>query len=158
MLRVLFVCMGNICRSPVAEGVFQQMLDDEGLSETILVDSAGTHSYHIGAQPDNRSQTTALRRGIDLSRLRARQVEVNDLDTFDYVLAMDRNNFEHLVSLCRDTKQQNRIQLFMDFAPDFPQEVPDPYYGGIHGFDRVMDMIEAAAQGLLAHICKQHNL
>lgn len=158
-VRVLFVCMGNICRSPVAEGVFRRMLEGAGLSERVYVDSAGTHSYHIGAPPDTRSQATALRRGVNLRHLRARQVTVADFAEFDYLLAMDRDNFEHLLELCQDSALRNRVRLFLDFAPHLPErEVPDPYYGGPGGFDRVMDLVEEAAQGLLAHICEQHRL
>ena len=159
MVRVLFVCMGNICRSPMAEGVFRRMLEGVGLTEKVYVDSAGTHSYHIGAAPDPRSQTTAQRRGVDLRGLRARQVTIGDFAEFDYVLAMDRDNYSHLLELCRDAGLQRRIQLFLDFAPDLPErEVPDPYYGGPTGFDRVMDLVEEAAQGLLLHIREQHQL
>ncbi|PIE83615.1 MAG: phosphotyrosine protein phosphatase [Candidatus Contendobacter odensis] len=159
MLKVLFVCMGNICRSPVAEGVFQRMLEEADLSRKIAVDSAGTHSYHIGSQPDTRSQSTARLRDIDLSNLRARQIDKADFSEFDYILAMDRSNLEHLLFLCQDSSLQRRIRLLMDFAPDLPErEVPDPYYGGANGFDRVMDMIEVAAQGLLKHIREQHGI
>ena len=107
------------------------------------MDSAGTHSYHIGAPPDTRSQATALRRGVDLRRLRARQVTATDLVEFDYVLAMDRDNFEHLRVLCQNPELQRRVRLFLDFEPDLPErEVPDPYYGGSGGFERVMDLVE----------------
>lgn len=159
MVRVLFVCMGNICRSPMAEGVFRRMLEGVGLSRMVHVDSAGTHSYHIGAPPDTRSQMTASRRGVDLRGLRARQVTVEDFVEFDYVLAMDRDNFEHLLTLCQDLELRRRIQLFMDFAPDLPErEVPDPYYGGPTGFERIMDLIEEAAQGLLIHIRERYRI
>lgn len=158
MVKVLFVCMGNICRSPMAEGVFRRMLEEAGLVERIYVDSAGTHSYHIGAPPDTRSQATALRRGVDLRNIRARQVEVTDFAEFDYVLAMDRDNFASLLAVCRDLERRQCIQLFMDFAPDLPErEVPDPYYGGPNGFERVMDLIERASQGLLTHIRERHR-
>ncbi len=159
MVRVLFVCMGNICRSPVAEGVFRRMLEGAGLVEKVYVDSAGTHSYHTGAPPDNRSQATALRRGVDLRGLRARKVTVADFAEFDYVLAMDRDNFEHLLALCGEPELRRRIQLFMDYAPDLPErEVPDPYYGGPNGFERVMDLIEEAAEGLLARIRERYRI
>ncbi len=159
MVKILFVCMGNICRSPMAEGVFRRMLDSAGLTGQVSVDSAGTHSYHIGAAPDSRGQTTARRRGVDLSALRARQVTVDDFVEFDHVLAMDRENFEHLLALCQDDQLQRRIQLFMDFAPDLPErEVPDPYYGGPNGFERVMDLIEEASQGLLMHLRERYRL
>ena len=158
-IRVLFICMGNICRSPVAEGVFRRMLEGVGLSEKIHVDSAGTHAYRIGAPPDTRSQATALRRGVDLRHLRARRVTVADFAEFDYLLAMDRDNFEDLLELCQDPALRHRVRLFLDFAPHLPeQEVPDPYYGGPGGFDRVMDLIEEAAQGLLLHIREEHRL
>jgi protein-tyrosine phosphatase len=160
MVRVLFVCMGNICRSPMAEGVFRRMLEGVGLNEKIYVDSAGTHSYHIGAPPDSRGQATALRRGVDLRGIRARRVVEADLIEFDYVLAMDRDNFDHLQALCEEESQlKSRLHLFLDFAPDLPErEVPDPYYGGPMGFERVMDLIEEAAQGLLVHIRKRYRI
>ena len=120
LVRVLFVCMGNICRSPMAEGVFRRMLEGVGLIEKVYVDSAGTHSYLIGASPDPRSQATAQRRGVDLRSLRARQVTVSDFAEFDYVLAMDQDNYTHLLELCRDYDLQRRIRLFLDFAPDLP--------------------------------------
>jgi len=160
MVRVLFVCMGNICRSPLAEGVFRRMLEGVGLNEKIYVDSAGTHSYHVGAPPDTRSQSTALRRGVDLRGIRARRVEEADLLEFDYVLAMDRDNFEHLLALCQEQPElRDRIHLFLDFAPDLSvREVPDPYYGGPSGFERVMDLVEEAAQGLLIQIRKRYRI
>ncbi|MCB1764490.1 MAG: low molecular weight phosphotyrosine protein phosphatase [Candidatus Competibacteraceae bacterium] len=159
MVKVLFVCMGNICRSPMAEGVFRRMLEGVGLHEKVYVDSAGTHSYHIGGPPDPRSQATAQRRGVDLRSLRARRVTPADFAEFDYVLAMDRDNYENLVELCQNAELQQRIQLFLDFAPDLPErEVPDPYYGGPTGFERVMDLVEEAAQGLLIHIRERHRL
>ncbi len=159
MVKVLFVCMGNICRSPMAEGMFRWMLEGVGLTEKVYVDSAGTHSYHIGAPPDTRSQATALRRGVNLRSLRARQVTAEDLAEFDYVLAMDRDNFEHLLALSQDQELRRRIQLFLDFAPDLPErEVPDPYYGGSGGFERVMDLVEEAAQGLLIQIRERYRI
>jgi protein-tyrosine phosphatase len=159
MVKVLFVCMGNICRSPMAEGVFRRMLEGVGLAEKIYVDSAGTHSYHIGAPPDTRSQATALRRGVDLRSIRARQVTETDLVEFDYVLAMDRDNFEHLRVLCQNPELQRHVRLFLDFAPDLPErEVPDPYYGGSGGFERVMDLVEEAAQGLLIQIRERYRI
>ena len=143
----------------MAEGMFRRLLKGVGLAEQVYVDSAGTHSYHIGAPPDTRSQATALRRGVDLGTLRARQVTADDLVEFDYVLAMDRDNFEHLQVLCPDPQLQRRVHLFLDFAPDLPErEVPDPYYGGSGGFERVMDLVEEAAQGLLTDIRQRHRL
>ena len=159
MVRVLFVCMGNICRSPVAEGVFRRMLEGMGLTERVYVDSAGTHSYHAGAPPDPRSQATAMRRDIDIRSLRARKVTVADFAEFDYVLAMDRDNLQHLQALCQTPELRGRIRLLLDYAPHLPErEVPDPYYGGPNGFERVMDLIEEASEGLLTDIRQRYRL
>ncbi len=152
MVKVLFVCLGNICRSPTAEGVFRKLVNESRLSRQIAIDSAGTHAYHIGESPDERAQDAAARRGIDLSGLRGRQATPADLEEFDYVLAMDRENLRNLQSIALP-HQQEKIHLFLDFAQDNAhQEVPDPYFGGRHGFDKVLDMIEEAAGGLLADI------
>lgn len=152
MIRVLFVCMGNICRSPTAEGVFKHLVATEGLADRIASDSAGTHDYHIGAPPDARSQAAAAQRGYDLSPLRARQVSVQDFADFDYVLAMDEANRTALRRLC-PTQYRDRVQLFLEFAPDAGRrELPDPYYGGRQGFEEVLDLTERAAQGLLQHL------
>ena len=151
-VKVLFVCMGNICRSPTAHGVFRHLVVEEGFSELIQVDSAGTHAYHVGEPPDARAQETARRRGIDLSDLRARKAERSDFAAFDYVLAMDRENYRSLVAIC-PPDQLAKLRLFLEFAPGMEdQEVPDPYYGGAGGFERVFDLVEAASCGLLAHI------
>lgn len=150
--RVLFVCMGNICRSPTAEGVFRQLVEQQGLAEKIIVDSAGTHDYHIGNPPDARSQAAAMHRGYDLSSLRARQVTVEDFTRFDYVLAMDDANLSLLQQQCPD-QYRSRLKLFLEFAKDRElREVPDPYYGGAQGFAQVLDLVESAARGLLEHI------
>ena len=152
MIRILFVCMGNICRSPTAEGVFKHLVNGEGFAGSIESDSAGTHDYHIGSQPDSRSQAAAAQRGYDLSPLRARQVTVQDFADFDYVLAMDEANRIALRKLC-PTQYRERINLFLDFAPEaVRREVPDPYYGGAKGFEEVLDLVESAARGLLEHI------
>lgn len=153
MIKVLFVCMGNICRSPTADGVFKHIVEQAGLSDQIYIDSAGTHSYHIGSQPDSRSQAAALKRGIDLSSLRARQVNREDFAKFDYVLAMDRENYRDLQSLC-SPEQAKKLHLFLEFAPELEtREVPDPYFGrGQDGFEHVLNLIEAASQGLLTDI------
>ena len=157
MVRVLFICMGNICRSPTAQGVFTQLLKQEGLEHLIDVDSAGTHAYHIGEPPDVRAQQSAGKRGIDISHLRARRVEETDFERFDYVLAMDRENYSLLETLCEEP-HRSKLRLFLEFAPHLREdEVPDPYYGGASGFERVLDMIEAASQGLLEDI-RQRNL
>lgn len=156
MVKVLFVCMGNICRSPTAHGVFAKLVANAGLSQQIEIDSAGTHAYHIGEPPDRRAQETAARRGVDLSTLRARRISATDFERFDYVLAMDRDNYVHLEAICPDG-QQHKLKLFLEFAPHLAVlEVPDPYYGGLSGFERVLDMVEAAAAGLLADISRRH--
>ena len=158
MVKVLFVCLGNICRSPTAEGVFRKVVVDAGLSELIVIDSAGTHAYHVGEPPDRRAQETAARRGVDISELRGRRATENDLDEFDYVLAMDRENLHNLLAIAQEHHRE-RIKLFMEFAADQEEEdVPDPYYGGPSGFDRVMDMIEEASEGLLTEIRKKHGI
>lgn len=154
-VKVLFVCMGNICRSPTAEGVFRHLVESRHLSEQIFIDSAGTHAYHIGEQPDRRSQKTALERGIDMSSQRARKVKEADFDDFDYVLAMDGANYEDLRRLASPAGGK-KLHLFMSFAKDWAEtEVPDPYYGGGKGFDLVFDMVESAAKGLLEDILKR---
>jgi len=156
-LRVLFVCMGNICRSPTAEGVFKHLVAQAGLQDFIVSDSAGTHGYHVGEPPDDRAQRFALLRGYDLSALRGRQVSRQDFEAFDYVLAMDEMNLRLLEELCPQ-RHAHKLKLFMAFAGDgAPREVPDPYYGGAQGFERVLDMAEAAAQGLLRHLREKMN-
>lgn len=152
------VCMGNICRSPMAHGYFEHAVREAGLQGRIEVDSAGTHAYHIGEPPDARAQQTAQRRGIDLSGQRARKALREDFARFDYVLAMDRDNYALLAELCPEGEEQ-KLRLFLDFAPQLPQrEVPDPYYGGEAGFERVFDMVEAAAQGLLTEIRQRYAM
>lgn len=152
MVKVLFVCMGNICRSPTAEGVFRHLVGRHGLESFVEIDSAGTHAYHVGHRPDRRAQAAALRRGIDISAQQARRVEVMDFETFDYILAMDEENIENLHSLC-PPEYQHKVRLFLEFAPHLGgREVPDPYYGGLSGFERVLDMIEAAAEGLIEEV------
>lgn len=151
-LGVLFVCTGNICRSPTAEGVFRHMLLRENLHEQVLVDSAGTHDYHVGSPPDRRSQQVAARRGYDLSALRARQINANDFAAFDYLLAMDS---EHLFILQRIAPQEYRrkVAMFLDFSSAYTGgEVPDPYYGSGEGFETVLDLIEDGVSGLLAEV------
>jgi protein-tyrosine phosphatase len=155
MIKVLFVCLGNICRSPTAEGVFTQLVADARLSEQIQIDSAGTHDYNIGNPPDLRSQQAALQRGIDLSTLRARQITVADLIEFDYILAMDNYNYQILHSIC-PPEHEHKLHLLLDFAPQFnTREVPDPYKGGDKGFEHVLDLIESACKGLLIAIRQQ---
>lgn len=158
MVKVLFVCMGNICRSPTAEGVFTRHVAEAGLSDQIQVDSAGTHAYHIGDPPDVRAQRTALTRGYDLARFRARQVVAADFLQFDYVVAMDSDNWSHLSEICPHGKE-DRLSLFLDHAPTTGlKEVPDPYYGGTKGFEYVLDLVETASRGLLENIQRAHSL
>ena len=148
-IKVLFVCMGNICRSPTAEGVFNKLLEDRQLSDRFLIDSAGTHAYHVGNSPDGRASQTAKQRGVDLSSLRARQVNVDDFEHFDHILAMDTDNANILRDDC-PSEHQHKIKLFLDFAPEQDERnVPDPYYGGQNGFDHVFDLVEAASDGFL---------
>jgi len=157
-LSVLFVCMGNICRSPTAHGVFQDLVDKAGLSDIISVDSAGTHAYHVAEEPDPRAQESALKRGVDLGNLRARKAIEDDFLEFDYILAMDKSNFGHLLALAPEG-HENKLKLFLEYAPDLGvTEVPDPYYGGRNGFERVLDLIEEASQGLLSDIKNNHQL
>lgn len=152
MVKVLFVCMGNICRSPTAQGVFFKLLRQEGLTELVYVDSAGTHAYHVGEPPDERAIAAALKRGIDLRALRARTALPADFEQFDYVLAMDRQNYRHLRTIC-PAGLEHKLKLFLEYAPHLDEsEVPDPYYGAESGFERVMDLVEAAAVGLVAEI------
>jgi len=150
--RVLLVCMGNICRSPTAEGVLRQYIKNNKLGDRVEVDSAGTHGYHVGEAPDARTQRAAAARGYNLTQFRARKVARQDLDYFDLILAMDRSNFENLLRMATP-EQKTRIKLFMEFAKNFDdEEVPDPYYGLGHGFDLVLDMVEDGAQGLIDEI------
>lgn len=147
--RVLFVCMGNICRSPTAEGVFSALIQAQEVSDFFVIDSAGTHAYHIDEAPDLRSQKAAKDRGVDLSNLRARKVVFGDFEDFDYLLAMDSNNYSILMEACPE-QYKNKIKYFLDYAPQLPaKEVPDPYYGGKYGFEQVLDMIEEASVGFL---------
>ena len=156
MVKVLFVCMGNICRSPTAQGVFERLVEQTGLRQEIEIDSAGTHAYHIGHSPDPRSQAAAMRRGIDLSAQRARRVEVVDFERFDYVLAMDEENFQQLQTIC-PPQYTHKLRLFLEFAPELPnREVPDPYYGGPGGFNEVLDLVETASEGLMRHLRQHH--
>lgn len=151
-VKVLFVCMGNICRSPTAHGVFRHLVQAEGLAEQIEIDSAGTHAYHVGNPADTRSSATAKQRGIDLSDLRARQVNLGDVYEYDYILAMDHDNHHRLLTLS-PAEMHHKIQLFLAYAPHLKeQEVPDPYYGGADGFDHVFDLVQAASEGLLVHL------
>jgi len=157
MIKVLFVCMGNICRSPTAQGQFQKLVNEQGLGQSVLVDSAGTHSYHIGSPPDARSQAMAKQRGVDLSKLRSRLFVSNDFVEFDYLLGMDDGNIANM-SAIRPDNARAKLQLMLDYSSSYSRrEVPDPYFG-YDGFDMVFDMIDDAARGLLEHIRAEHNL
>jgi protein-tyrosine phosphatase len=150
--RVLFVCMGNICRSPTVEGVFRSVVERELPDHAIEIDSAGTHAYHVGEVPDPRARRAAERRGLDLSALRARRVVAEDFAKFDLVLAMDPLNVAVMEEVC-PAEHRSRIRLLLEFAPGVGREdVPDPYYGGSNGFEYVLDLAEEASRGLLAHI------
>ena len=154
--KVLFICMGNICRSPTAEAVFRHYVEKAGLEDRIEIDSAGTHDYHIGATPDARTQRAAKQRGYDMSALRGRQVDAMDFNRFEYVLAMDEANLDILKRI-RPREAQGHLGLFLEFAQCHAErEVPDPYYGGTGGFEKVLDLVEDAAHGLLTHIKQQH--
>ena len=156
-VSVLFVCLGNICRSPTAEGVFRHLVQQEGHDSWIRTDSAGTHAYHIGKQPDSRAQQTARNRGIDLSDLRGRKAISNDFHEFDYVLAMDDDNFQNLQSIC-PAGLEDKLSLFLDFSNEYSEtQVPDPYYGGDQGFEHVFDLVESASRGLLEDIKKRFS-
>ncbi|MGK2915149.1 MAG: low molecular weight protein-tyrosine-phosphatase [Porticoccaceae bacterium] len=151
-VEVLFVCLGNICRSPTAHGVFEALLVAEGLTERIAVDSAGTGDWHLGRPPDLRTRRAALARGYDLEHLRARQVEAADFQRFDYILAMDNANLADLRRL-RPGDFRGTLDLFLNFGSGVPViEVPDPYHGSADSFEQVLDLVENAARGLLAHI------
>jgi protein-tyrosine phosphatase len=151
-MRILFVCLGNICRSPTAEIVFRGFLAREAPDLRIEVDSAGTAGYHVGSPPDSRTRQAALRRGYDMSALRARMVEPEDFSRFDLILAMDRQNLATLHQRAPAIARE-RIRLFLEFTQDADvMEVPDPYYGGVNGFEEVLDLVEAASRGLLQHV------
>ena len=151
--RVLFVCLGNICRSPTAHGVFEALVKQRGLEHAIQIDSCGTGDWHIGHAPDRRATAEAAKRGYDLSHLRARQVQVRDFADFDYILAMDKQNLADLKAMC-PADFSGHLGLFLPCDPQAAlQEVPDPYYGGDEGFTQVLDMVEAASEGLLREIC-----
>lgn len=155
-VRVLFVCLGNICRSPSAEGVFRDLVTKAGLQDQIQIDSAGTGAWHVGNAPDKRAQKVARERGFDISPLQARQVHNRDFETFDFIVAMDVNNQADLVADC-PAEARHKISLLLDHAAERDEkEVPDPYYGGEDGFHLMFDLIEQGAQGLLDHVARKH--
>jgi protein-tyrosine phosphatase len=154
MVRVLFVCMGNICRSPLAQGVFEDVLRREGLEGEVSVDSAGTGAWHVGSPPDERALSAASVRGVDISSQRARRIKPEDCQNFDYVLTMDEENYRAVAGLCRGSAV---VRPFLDFATDFAETaVPDPYYGGPDGFEHVLDLVEEASKGLVEDIRERH--
>jgi protein-tyrosine phosphatase len=158
VVRVCFVCLGNICRSPTAEGIMRHLVREAGLADRIAIDSAGTGAWHVGEPPDRRAGATARARGVVLES-RARQFVIDDFDRFDYVLAMDRSNLNDLVSLAPTEAARAKVHLFRSFDPDSPAGagVPDPYFGGTDGFDHVFDLCEAACRGLIARIESEHG-
>lgn len=153
-VKVLFVCLGNICRSPSAEGVFRKVVHQAGLDGQITIDSCGTGDWHVGKEPDSRAIAAARNRGIDISDLRARQFRSKDLDEFDYVLVMDRQNLADVREIWRQNGGTEPV-LFLRYGGSGYDEVPDPYYGGNHGFEHVLDLIHEASEGLLAEIREQ---
>jgi len=151
-IKILFVCMGNICRSPTAEGVFTRLIQEHHLDHLFEIDSAGTRAYHVGEPPDRRSREAAARRGIDLDDLRARRVVPKDFEYYHYLLAVDRDNYDTLRQAA-PPQYMHKIRLFLEFAPHLSiNEVPDPYYGGKDGFERVLNIVDAAARSLLANL------
>lgn len=151
-ISVLFVCMGNICRSPIAEGVFRDILRRHASELEVNLDSAGTHAYHLGESPDPRAQQAAEQRGVDISQLTARKINEKDFEQFDFVLAMDQVNCRLLCKLS-PVEYRSRIHLFLDYAPGLKRkDVPDPYYGDSDGFEHVLDLVEEASIGLLEHL------
>ncbi len=155
-VKVLFVCMGNICRSPTAHGIFQQLVNQAGLTEQIIVESAGTISYHVGESPDPRALDMSKSRGVDISNLIARQVTKNDYLEQTFLLAMDYSNLQNLLAECPDVYRK-KVELLLNFHPDEQiKEVPDPYYGGDKGFENVYNMIELACKNLLENIKGKH--
>lgn len=156
-VRVLFVCMGNICRSPTAEGVFRKLHAELAPEFGIEMDSAGTHAYHIGEPPDARSQAAALKRGVDISGLRGRQATFQDFHEFDYVIAMDSDNLRRLQAI-RPQQARGQLRLLLEYAPEAGAlDVPDPYYGGAGGFERVLDLVELGGRGLLNEILSHRD-
>ncbi|MEW6414382.1 MAG: low molecular weight protein-tyrosine-phosphatase [Pseudomonadota bacterium] len=151
-VRVLFVCMGNICRSPMAEGMFRKAVREAGLEDHVEIDSAGTHAYHVGSPPDPRAQQAIRRRGVDISGLRGRKVTDADFERFDYILPMDGDNYDRLVERA-PAQHRGKIRRLLSFSRKYPNlDVVDPYYGGPQGFEENLDMIEDAVQGLIRDI------
>ena len=151
-ISVLIVCMGNICRSPMAEGVLRKYLAEHGGDLSVTVDSAGTHGYHVGHPPDQRAQNAAAKRGVDISNLGARRVDPSDFERFDYILAMDRDNLDSLLAEAA-AEYHDKVRLFLEFSSTNPgADVPDPYYGSVNGFEHVLDLVEDATEGFLKEL------
>lgn len=158
MVKLLFVCLGNICRSPSAENIMRHLLEKEGLNDQIILDSAGTSNYHIGAKPDGRMRESAQKRGIELIG-KSRQIEDFDLEYYDIILAMDKSNYQDILALDPQKKYHHKVKLMCDFCREYKdKEVPDPYYGGESGFDYVIDLLLDACQGLLDHVKDNYSL
>ena len=163
MVKILFVCLGNICRSPTAEGVFRHQANKAGIKDGftrgVFIDSAGTAGFHLAAPPDKRAQLTALKFGVDIGDLKARKLALEDYSDFNYILAMDEDNLSVMRKKCPE-EHQHKLHLFMSFAENSPgiTEVPDPYYGEIEDFDKAYDFIDRASQGFLHHIQQKYNL
>ncbi len=157
-VRILFVCMGNVCRSPLARGALERLLEQTGLLAHVELDTAGTHTFHEGRSADPRAVAAAARRGVDLSRHRARRFREEDYERFDYILALDRQNLAFLEERA-PAEHRHKVRLLMSFCPELGhEEVPDPYYGGPQGFDLTVDLVEAAAEGLLRHLRRELRL
>ena len=155
LIKVLMVCLGNICRSPTAHGVFQHRIERHNMQDKIQVDSAGTGSWHIGDKPDRRSTQAAKARGYELDRLRARQVSARDFHEFDYILAMDYDNLSALQARCPDI-YEDKLDLFLSYSEREDKVVPDPYYSGVDGFELVLDMVEEASDRLITQLISRH--
>lgn len=155
MVKVLFVCLGNICRSPTAHGVFAAKVNEVGLADRIGIDSAGTGDWHIGESPDRRAIQAAADRGYDLSSLKARQINAADFVEFDYIVAMDGENMNHLIALCPE-QHRTKLSLLLSYGKHPISHVPDPYYGGRKDFDEVVDLVESSTMALLDHIQRSH--
>jgi len=158
-IRVLFVCLGNICRSPLAEGVFRKIVRERGLEDCFEIDSAGTGPWHVGEPPDRRMQATANKHGVSLEGIRGRQISVKDLETYDYIFVMDKHNLHDVLYLDPEGKWGHKVQLFRVFDPEpGDYQVPDPYYGGPQGFEHVYEVVERTAQALLDRLIEKHDL